>query len=115
MRPAGRVFETPVLVYFGRGSEITLYFDFWETVRKIWETVSVLQISLKNIAKACESDMRKRNTTESLLYKGVVTFSTGGETTDWNFPLSVNLQKICSAWWHLALLVKSVYGWTYRE
>jgi len=40
---------------------------------------------------------KKFNATESLSYKGVVTFSSGGEATDWNFQISVILQEIRSA------------------
>jgi len=54
---------------------------------------------------ACEIGMTKTfNVTESLRYKGVETFSSGGETTDWSSQLSVILQEIRSASWQLALL-----------
>jgi len=49
---------------------------------------------------ACESDVGKKfSATESLWYKGVATFSNGGETTDWSFQLLVILQEKCSGWW----------------
>jgi len=38
-------------------------------------------------------------------YNSVAAFSSGGETTDWSFQLSVNLQVTRSAWWKLVLLV----------
>ena len=44
---------------------------------------------------ACESDMSKKaNATESLWYKGVATFSSGGETRDWCFQISLISQGI---------------------
>jgi len=36
---------------------------------------------------------------------GVETFSSGGETTDWSFQVSVILQEIHSAQWQPALLM----------
>jgi len=37
-----------------------------------------------------------RQPTESLRYEGAATFSSGGETIDYSFQLSVILQEICS-------------------
>jgi len=47
---------------------------------------------------------KKFHATESLWYKGVVTFSRGGETTECSFQFSVNWQEIRFASWQLALL-----------
>ena len=41
--------------------------------------------------------LKKFSATESLLYKGVATFSSGGKTTDCSIQLSVNLQETRSA------------------
>jgi len=63
---------------------------------------------------ACESDISKKlNATENLCYnyKCAATFSSGGETTDWSFQLSVILQEIRSAWWQLALLMNECLVW----
>jgi len=55
---------------------------------------------------AYESDMsQKFNATENLWFKGIARFSSGGETTDCAFQLSVILQEIRYAWWKLALLL----------
>ena len=51
-----------------------------------------------------------RKAAKSLRYKGVVTCSSCGET-DWNFQLSVILQKICSGWWGLTLLIIECFVW----
>jgi len=45
----------------------------------------------------------KFNATESLWYKGVATFSSGGETTDSSYQISVIMHGRSSAWWQLAL------------
>ena len=54
---------------------------------------------------------KKFNATESLWYKGVATFCSGVENTDWNFQISVILQEIRSAWWQLALLMNACLLW----
>ena len=61
---------------------------------------------------ACENDVSKKfNATESLWYKGIATFSRGGETTDWSFQLSVIVQEMRFAWRRLALLLNKCCVW----
>ena len=57
-----------------------------------------------------ESDTTKKfNATESLWYKGVETFSSGVETTNWSFQMLVILQETRFAWWQLAPANKRVF------
>jgi len=55
--------------------------------------------------------MNKLNATESLQCKGVTKYSSGSATSDWSLQLSVNLQEIHSAWWHLAQLMDMCLVW----
>jgi len=48
---------------------------------------------------------------ESLRYKGVATFSSGGETIDWSIQLPVIMQEIRSGWWQLVLLMNECLAW----
>jgi len=105
---SGWVQEPAKVMCAGAGTSWT-----WCKMGWLWDKKFFVQV--KDWPGACKSDMSKKfNVTESLWYKSLATFFSGGKTTDWSFQLSVSviLQEKRSGLWQLALLVnKCEYGW----